>query len=56
MPAAGGPFDLIFDDAPHVGHLPKLAASSLFRLWLNPGGMYVIEHGGTGYLFEAPDG
>lgn len=53
---AGGPFDLIVDDASHIGYLTKRSFNYLFRTWLKPGGTYVIEDFGTGYLPEYPDG
>ena len=53
---AGGPFDLIIDDASHVGYLTKRSFAHLFPQWLAPGGTYVIEDFGTGFLKEYPDG
>ena len=53
---AGGPFDLIVDDASHIGYLTKRSFNYLFRTWLKPGGTYVIEDFGTGYMPEYPDG
>ena len=53
---AGGPFDLIVDDASHIGYLTKRAFCYLFPLWLKPGGHYVIEDFGTGMLPAYPDG
>lgn len=38
----GGPFDLIVDDASHVGHLTAATFSMLWPL-VAPGGYYVIE-------------
>ncbi|MBS0644811.1 MAG: class I SAM-dependent methyltransferase [Proteobacteria bacterium] len=54
--AAGRPFDLIVDDASHIGYLAKRSMHYLFPRWLAPGGWYVIEDFGTGFLPEYPDG
>jgi SAM-dependent methyltransferase len=53
---AGGSFDVIIDDASHIGYLTKRAMHYLFPLRLAPGGWYVIEDFGTGFLPEFPDG
>lgn len=53
---AGGGFDLIVDDASHIGFLTKRSFNYLFPHWLVPGGCYVIEDIGTGFLPEYPDG
>jgi SAM-dependent methyltransferase len=53
---AGGAFDLIVDDASHIGYLTKRSFLYLFQSWLRPGGTYVIEDFGTGYLPDYPDG
>jgi hypothetical protein len=53
---AGGRFDLIVDDASHIGYLTKRTLHQLFPLRLVPGGWYVIEDFGTGFLPEFPDG
>ena len=53
---AGGAFDLIVDDASHIGYLTKRSFCYLFPTWLVPGGTYVIEDFGTGFLPEYPDG
>ncbi len=53
---AGGGFDLIVDDASHIGFLTKRSFNYLFPRWLLPGGCYVIEDIGTGFLPEYPDG
>lgn len=53
---AGGPFDLIVDDAVHLGYMTKRSFAYLFPRWLAPGGTYVIEDIGTGFLPEYPDG
>ena len=41
--AAGGPFDIVIDDASHVGRLTKASFGLLFREHLKPGGLYVLE-------------
>ena len=51
-----GPFDLIIDDASHIGYLTKRAFCHLFPRWLKPGGHYVIEDFGTAFMEEYPDG
>ena len=53
---AGGGFDLIVDDASHIGFLTKRSFNYLFPRWLLPGGCYAIEDIGTGFLPEYPDG
>lgn len=54
--AAGGRFDLIIDDASHLGYLTKRSFQYLFSRWLVPGGVYAIEDYGTGFMPEFPDG
>jgi len=54
--AAGGTFDLIVDDASHLGYLTKRSLNYLFPRWLAPGGCYVIEDFGTGFFADFPDG
>jgi SAM-dependent methyltransferase len=49
-------FDIIIDDASHIGHLTKTAFWHLFDNHLKPGGLYVIEDWGTGYWEDWPDG
>ena len=53
---AGGAFDLIIDDASHIGYLTKRSLLYLFPRWLKPGGTYAIEDYCTGFLPEYPDG
>lgn len=53
---APGGFDIIIDDASHIGELTKLAFWHLFDNHLKPGGLYVIEDWGTGYWEDWPDG
>jgi hypothetical protein len=52
----GGAFDVIIDDAAHIGYLSKRAFYYLFPRWLKPGGHYVIEDIGTAFLPDYPDG
>ena len=49
-------FDIIIDDASHMGELTKIAFWHLFDNHLKPGGLYVIEDWGTGYWDSLPDG
>jgi len=49
-------FDIIIDDASHIGELTKLSFWHLFDRHLKPGGLYVIEDWGTGYWADWPDG
>ena len=41
--SVNGPFDIIIDDASHVGRLTKASFGLLFRDHLKPGGLYVLE-------------
>ncbi len=49
-------FDIIIDDASHLGELTKTAFWHLFHNHLKPNGLYVIEDWGTGYWRDWPDG
>lgn len=49
-------FDIIIDDASHIGHLTRPGFWHLFDHHLRPGGLYVIEDWGTGYWSDWPDG
>jgi hypothetical protein len=49
-------FDIIIDDASHIGELTKTAFWHLFDNHLKPNGLYVIEDWGTGYYNDWPDG
>lgn len=49
-------FDVIIDDASHLGVETKVSFWHLFSHHLKPGGLYFIEDWGTGYLDEWPDG
>lgn len=49
-------FDIIIDDASHIGTLTRASFLNLFDRHLKPGGLYVIEDWGTGYWHNWPDG
>ncbi|MCH9726633.1 MAG: class I SAM-dependent methyltransferase [Planctomycetes bacterium] len=49
-------FDIIIDDASHIGELSRQSFWYLFDNHLKPGGIYVIEDWGTGYWEDWPDG
>jgi len=49
-------FDIIIDDASHIGELTKISFWHLFDRHLKPGGYYVIEDWGTGFWEDWPDG
>jgi len=49
-------FDIIIDDASHIGELTKTAFWHLFDNHLKPNGIYVIEDWFTGYWSDRPDG
>lgn len=49
-------FDIIVDDASHIGELTKKSFWHLFDNHLKPGGLYIIEDWGTGYWDDWPDG
>jgi hypothetical protein len=49
-------FDVIIDDASHIGELTKTTFWHLFDHHLKPGGLYAIEDWGTGYRDNFPDG
>ncbi len=53
---APGGFDVIIDDAAHVGQLARICFWHLFQHHLKPGGYYFIEDWGTGYWPQYPDG
>lgn len=53
--AAGAPFDIIVDDASHIGRLSAASFAHLFPQHLKPGGFYVIEDICTAFLPEFPD-
>jgi hypothetical protein len=49
-------FDIIIEDASHIGELSKTTFWHLFQHHLKPGGLYAIEDWGTGYFDDFPDG
>jgi 23S rRNA U2552 (ribose-2'-O)-methylase RlmE/FtsJ len=49
-------FDIIIDDASHVGLLSKASFDFLFPRALVSGGLYFIEDYGTGYMADFYDG
>jgi hypothetical protein len=49
-------FDVIVDDASHIGQLSARSLQALYPLHLRPGGLYIIEDWGTGYLSDWADG
>ena len=49
-------FDIIIDDCSHIGEFTALSFWHLFDRHLKPGGLYVIEDWGTGYMRGTPDG
>ncbi|UEX77335.1 class I SAM-dependent methyltransferase [Sediminicurvatus halobius] len=49
-------FDVIIDDASHLGALTRISFWHLFQNHLRAGGVYAIEDWGTGYWEEWPDG
>ena len=49
-------FDIIIDDASHLGLSTKKSFWHLFNNHLKSGGIYVIEDWGTGYWDNQPDG
>lgn len=53
---AGRPFDIIIDDASHIGYLTKRSLHYLFPRWLRPRGYYVVEDIGTAFWSFVPDG
>jgi len=56
MKTAPGGYDIIIDDASHIGKFTKISFWHLFDNHLKPGGIYVIEDWGTGYWDDWPDG
>ena len=49
-------FDVIIDDASHVGEFTRIAFWHLFSHHLKPGGLYAIEDWGVGYWPSREDG
>jgi hypothetical protein len=53
---APGGFDVIVDDASHVGISTARSLKALYAEHLRPGGLYCIEDWGTGYMLDSWDG
>ena len=53
---APGGFDVIVDDASHVGQFTRIAFWHLFKHHLKPGGLYFIEDWGCSYFKTYADG
>lgn len=53
---APGGFDVIIDDASHLGEVSARSLQALYADHLRPGGLYIIEDWGTGYVVDWPDG
>ena len=49
-------FDIIIDDCSHIGEFTAVSFWHLFDRHLKPGGLYVIEDWGAGYMRGTPDG
>jgi len=49
-------FDIIIDDASHIGEFTRISFWHLFDNYLKPGGLYAIEDWGTGYWDDWLDG
>lgn len=49
-------FDVIIDDASHLGEFSKISFFHLFENHLKPGGLYFLEDWGTAYWDCYPDG
>lgn len=49
-------FDIVIDDCSHLGEWSRISFWHLFDRHLKPGGVYVIEDWGTGFLPSWPDG
>jgi hypothetical protein len=54
--AAPDGFDIVIDDASHIGELTRISFWHLLDFHLKPGGIYVIEDWRTGYWDRYPDG
>ena len=49
-------FDIIVDDASHIGSISRASFEALFDRHLKKEGLYAIEDWGTGYWAKWPDG
>jgi len=55
LAVAGAQFDIIVDDASHIGHFSAASFAHLFPNALKPGGFYIIEDICTAFLPDFPD-
>ena len=53
---APGGFDIIIDDASHIGQFTRISFWHLFKHHLKPGGLYFVEDWGCSYFRNFPDG
>jgi hypothetical protein len=53
---APGGFEVIIDDASHMGITTARSLQQLYRQHLRPGGTYIVEDWGTGYVSSWFDG
>ena len=53
---SGQGFDIIIDDASHIGKLTRGSIYHLFPRWLKPGGIYIIEDISAAYTGLVLDG
>lgn len=49
-------FAVIIDDASHIGQVSARSLQALYMRHLRPGGLYILEDWGTGYMTSWPDG
>lgn len=49
-------FAVIIDDASHIGHVSARSLQALYMQHLKPGGLYILEDWGTGYMSSWNDG
>jgi hypothetical protein len=49
-------FEVIVDDASHIGEITARSLQTLYQRHLRPGGLYIIEDWGTGYSPTWADG
>ena len=49
-------FDIVIDDASHIGRLARASYRHPFEKHVKQGGIYVVEDWGTGYWSSWPDG
>lgn len=49
-------FDIVIDDASHLGKVARSSFQNLYHKHLKSGGIYVVEDWGTGYWQSWPDG